>query len=205
MALLDVQNLCLSIDKRPLIKEVSFDIQPGETVALVGPSGCGKSLTAQSILLPVAHVDKGAILFEGEDLLRKRDLNAIRGHKIGIIFQDPTASLNPTMRIGEQIAEGIRCHLPLSQKEAAARALELLKSVGIAEEELRARQYPFELSGGMRQRVMIAMAIACDPLLLIADEADDGFRLNSPGPSPRASQIHPGKKWDFLFSSLPTI
>lgn len=176
--LLEVQDLCLTFDGQEIVKGVSFGIQPGETVALVGASGSGKSLTAQSILLPAGST-KGSILFQGEDLLKKsqKEMRAIRGSKIGIIFQDPAASLNPTMTIGEQLIEAQRCHLPIARSEAKKRAHELLKSVGLADPALRANQYPFELSGGMRQRAMIAMAISCDPLLLIADEPTTALDL----------------------------
>ncbi|MCE5316742.1 MAG: ABC transporter ATP-binding protein [Parachlamydia sp.] len=177
--LLDIQDLCLSFDHRETVKNVSFAIHSGETVALVGASGSGKSTTAQSILLPTGATTSGSILFQGEDLLKKsqKEMRSIRGNKIGIIFQDPASSLNPTLTIGEQLIEAQRCHLPVSRREAKNRALELLKSVGIADPALRANQYSFELSGGMRQRAMIAMAISCDPLLLIADEPTTALDL----------------------------
>lgn len=179
MSLLEVKDLRLSIDKKTIVEGVTFALQPGETVALVGASGCGKSMTAQSILLPVAHVDKGAIWFEGENLLCKtpREMQKIRGKKIGMIFQDPTASLNPTMTIGRQLVETLRTHLPLTHLEAEKRAIDLLHNVGISDPTIRFSQYPFELSGGMRQRVMIAIAISCDPVLLIADEPTTALDL----------------------------
>ena len=172
MTLLHVKNLSLSIAERQLVKRVSFTINPGECLGLVGESGCGKTLLAQSILLPKACVDEGEILFQGENLLAKTapELRKIRGGKIGMIFQEPMTSLNPLMTVGDQIIETLQIHKRLSKKEARQEAKALLASVGISESQLRIQQYPFEFSGGMQQRVMIAMAIACKPLLLIADE-----------------------------------
>ncbi len=158
------------------VRDVSFSIDKGETVALVGESGCGKSVTAHTLMRlipsPPVHTVKGEILFNQENLLTKseKEMRAIRGKSIGMIFQDPLTSLDPTMKIGKQIIEGILKHEKLSYKEAYARALELLHLVGITEPKRRIEQYPYELSGGMRQRVVIAIAIACHPLLLIADE-----------------------------------
>lgn len=170
--LLSVRDLCISFSKEEVVKGVSFEIYSGETVGLVGESGCGKSVTAQSILLPGRHILRGEICFQGDDLLKKsgRELQAIRGKKIGMIFQDPLSSLNPLMTVGHQLTEGLRLHMGLSKSQARDKALEWLGLVGIAEASWRYNQYPFELSGGMRQRIMIAMAMACDPLLLIADE-----------------------------------
>ncbi|QIA26339.1 ABC transporter ATP-binding protein [Thermaerobacter sp. PB12/4term] len=155
---------------------VSFTIHRGETVGLVGESGSGKSVTSLSILRlipsPPGRITGGSILFEGRDLLRlgEAEMRRIRGNRIAMIFQEPMTSLNPVFTAGEQIAEALRWHRRLSRREAQARAVELLRLVGIPDPEVRARQYPHQMSGGMRQRVMIAMAVACDPQLLIADE-----------------------------------
>jgi len=163
------------------VQDLDLSIAPGETLALVGESGSGKSVTSLSImgLLPkrVGKVEEGSILFRGksgevQDLARIGDeaLRCIRGNDIAMVFQEPMTSLNPVYTVGEQIAEPMRIHLGRSHREAAASAIKLLADVGIPDPERRARQYPHELSGGMRQRVMIAMALACDPVLLIADE-----------------------------------
>lgn len=163
------------------VQDLDLTIAPGETLALVGESGSGKSVTSLSImgLLPrgVGRVDQGHILFRGksgetQDLtgFDAEAMRQIRGNDIAMVFQEPMTSLNPVYTIGEQIAEPMRIHLGSSRKEAAAGAVQLLADVGIPDPERRARQYPHELSGGMRQRATIAMALACDPVLLIADE-----------------------------------
>lgn len=154
---------------------ISFDIERKKTVCLVGESGCGKSLTALSILGLVPYPGKvvsGRILFDGEDLLQKREneLRDYRGHRIGMIFQEPMTSLNPVLKLGYQISEVYRVHQQLSPREARKKAIEMLRLVNIAEPEQRYEEYPHQLSGGMRQRVMIAMALACRPDLLICDE-----------------------------------
>ena len=155
---------------------VSFSIAPGETLAVVGESGCGKSVTAQSILRllpsPPARVVEGSIRFEGKDLLALDDaaMRDIRGNRIAMIFQEPMTSLNPVLTVGYQIAESLVRHQAMGRADAEARAVEMLALVGIAEPARRVREYPHQLSGGMRQRVMIAMALACNPRLLIADE-----------------------------------
>jgi peptide/nickel transport system ATP-binding protein len=163
------------------VQDLALTIAPGETLALVGESGSGKSVTSLSImgLLPrrVGRVADGSILFRGksgqvQDLAKLDDegLRRIRGNDIAMVFQEPMTSLNPVYTIGEQIAEPMRIHLGRSHKDAAAAAIKLLADVGIPDPERRATQYPHELSGGMRQRATIAMALACDPVLLIADE-----------------------------------
>ncbi|WP_437518664.1 ABC transporter ATP-binding protein [Sorangium sp. So ce1099] len=155
---------------------VSFTVPRGRTVALVGESGCGKTVTALSILrllpAPYASIDGGSIALEGKDLLAlgEREMRAVRGGKIAMIFQEPMTSLNPVYTVGAQIAEAIRLHLPMSRGDARLYAVSLLRKVGFPEPEVRANSYPHELSGGMRQRVMIAMALAPGPSLLIADE-----------------------------------
>lgn len=154
---------------------ISFDIERKKTVCLVGESGCGKSLTALSILGLVPYPGKvvsGRILFDGEDLLQKKEneLRDYRGHRIGMIFQEPMTSLNPVLKLGYQISEVYRVHQQLSPREARKKAIEMLRLVNIAEAEQRYEEYPHQLSGGMRQRVMIAMALACRPDLLICDE-----------------------------------
>ena len=155
---------------------VSFDVMPGETLAIVGESGCGKSVTAMSILrllpIPPARMAGGRIEFDGRNLLdlSEPEMRTVRGNLISMIFQEPMTSLNPVLTIGRQVAEVLQLHRGLSEREAMAQAIEGLRKVQISDAERRTRQYPHELSGGMRQRVMIAMALACGPRLLIADE-----------------------------------
>jgi peptide/nickel transport system ATP-binding protein len=155
---------------------ISFRVQPGETLAVVGESGCGKSVTSLSIMRlitsPPGRIVEGRITFDGQDLLAlsERKMRDIRGNDISMIFQEPMTSLNPVLTIGRQITETLVLHEGLTQTAADVRAVEMLRLVGIPEAARRLKQYPHELSGGMRQRVMIAMALACNPKLLIADE-----------------------------------
>ena len=154
---------------------LSFDVMAGETVAVVGESGCGKSVTSLSILRLVPEPPgrvRGRVAFEGEDLLAlpERAMRALRGGRIGMIFQEPMSSLNPVLTVGRQIGETVRLHERVGARAAEDRAVEMLTLIGIPEPARRAREYPHQLSGGMRQRVMIAMALACNPRLLIADE-----------------------------------
>jgi peptide/nickel transport system ATP-binding protein len=159
-----------------VVEDVSFSVLPGETVGLVGESGCGKSVTAMTIMRlnpsPPAQIDGGRVLFEGEDLLGygRAAMRRIRGDRIGMIFQEPMTSLNPTFTIGRQIAEVLRLHRKIGGADAKVQTIELLGLVGIGAAARRFGQYPHELSGGLRQRAMIAMALACRPSLLIADE-----------------------------------
>jgi oligopeptide/dipeptide ABC transporter ATP-binding protein len=179
-SLLEVQGLTVSfadeIGRKRVVEGVSFSIRPRETLGLVGESGCGKSVTAMSIMrllaTPPGRVEAGRILFRGRDLitLPERDIRAIRGDRISMIFQEPMTSLNPTFTVAYQITETLRIHRDVSRASAHRRARELLALVGVGAAERRLDQYPHELSGGLRQRVMIAMALACDPDLLIADE-----------------------------------
>ncbi|MCK6588654.1 MAG: ABC transporter ATP-binding protein, partial [Polyangiaceae bacterium] len=158
------------------LDRVAFDVPTGRTVALVGESGCGKSVTAQAILRlipsPPGKIDSGRILFEGRDLLTlpERELRSVRGGRIGMVFQEPMTSMNPVFTVGSQIVEAIRLHRKESRSAAKQRAKDLLRRVGFPDPEARFRSFPHELSGGMRQRALIAMAIACGPSLLIADE-----------------------------------
>lgn len=158
------------------VRGVSFDVEEGKTLAIVGESGCGKSVTVQSVMglipMPPGKITSGQALLRGTDILGRKTINGqdIRGDQIGMIFQDPMTSLNPTMNIGNQIAETLIVHRGYSKKQAFERAVELLELSKIPEPEKRAKQYPFEFSGGMLQRAMIAMAIACEPDILIADE-----------------------------------
>ena len=159
-----------------LIEDISFQVAPGEVLGLVGESGCGKSVTAMSVLRlmpePPSRIASGAIRFCGQDLatLRRNRMRLIRGGQIGMVFQEPMTSLNPTFSVGWQLAEALRLHTELRGTDLRARLLQALVLVGIGAPERRLAQYPHELSGGLRQRVMIAMALACEPRLLIADE-----------------------------------
>jgi peptide/nickel transport system ATP-binding protein/oligopeptide transport system ATP-binding protein len=160
----------------PAIDGVSFEVRKGETLAIVGESGSGKSVTSLSIMRlipsPPGKIINGDIRFQNESLLDKTDkeMRKIRGNQMSMIFQEPMTSLNPVFKVGDQISESLVLHQKLSRKEALQESVRLLKLVGIPEPERRIKQYPHELSGGMRQRVMIAMALACNPELLIADE-----------------------------------
>ena len=179
MALLSVESLQTHFGTPDgvvrAVEGVSFTINAGETVAIVGESGCGKSVTSMSILRLIPTPPgkmAGRIMFEGRDLLALSELEMreIRGKDISMIFQEPMTSLNPVLTIGKQIGESLRLHEGLSAKQAEQRAVEILTLVGIPAPERRVREYPHQLSGGMRQRVMIAIALACNPKLLIADE-----------------------------------
>lgn len=159
------------------VRGVSFDLEEGETLAIVGESGCGKTVTSKSIMrliaTPPGEIKEGSqILFEGKDILKMNDkeLRELRGESISMIFQDPMTSLNPTMKIGNQIAESLIIHRGMNKKEALEEAVKMLKLVNIPNAEKRINQYPHEFSGGMRQRAMIAIALACNPKILIADE-----------------------------------
>lgn len=158
------------------IDDVSFDIKRGEIFGLVGESGCGKTVTSLSIMRlvpdPPGQIVDGDVLFEGEDLLAKskQDMRDIRGGKIAMIFQDPSSSLNPVLTIGDQVMESIQKHQGFNKKQAEEKTIEILDLVGISNASLRLKEYPFQFSGGMRQRIMISIAISCNPSLLIADE-----------------------------------
>jgi peptide/nickel transport system ATP-binding protein/oligopeptide transport system ATP-binding protein len=158
------------------VNDVTFSVAPGELLGVVGESGSGKSVTMMSLIgllpSPPADVQKGTVLFDGEDLLKidEERLRQVRGGKIGFVFQDPMTSLNPVFTVGFQIMEPLREHMGMGKREARARARELLQLVGIPDAERRLDDYPHQFSGGMRQRVMIAIALACEPKLLIADE-----------------------------------
>ncbi|MCA1818115.1 MAG: ABC transporter ATP-binding protein [Acidobacteria bacterium] len=177
--LLEVKNLQTHFQTRAgvvrAVDGVSFYLDRGELLGLVGESGCGKSVTALSLMrlvAPPGRIVGGEVLFEGADLLKFSDskMRAIRGDDIAMIFQDPMTSLNPVFKVGEQIAEALRLHRGMNRQQARAAAVEAMREVSIPDPARRADDYPHQLSGGMRQRVMIAMALACDPKLLIADE-----------------------------------
>ena len=178
--LLEVKNLqtqfLTSAGVVRAVDGVSYDINEGETVALVGESGCGKSVSALSIMRlvaePAGRIVGGEILFKGRDLLKltEEEMRDVRGRDITMIFQEPMTSLNPVLSIGRQLTEGLEIHLGMNQKAAQARAVELLGLVGIPDPQRRLTQYPHQFSGGMRQRMMVAMALACNPKLILADE-----------------------------------
>lgn len=176
MSLLEVRGLDIFFKTRPVkvVNDLSFCLEQGMVFGLVGESGCGKSLTALSIMgiLPENFHAKGFINLKGKNLigLPDKDLQAIRGKDISIIFQEPMTSLNPVLRVGYQIKEAILAHLNVSKKQADEMTVDLLRAVKIPSPEIRMKEYPHQLSGGMRQRVMIAMAISCSPSILIADE-----------------------------------
>ena len=180
MPALDVQNLQVEFSaqggKVQAVRGVSFSVQPGETLGVVGESGCGKSVTMMSIMglipMPPGKIVGGSAKLNGRELLHLpvSELNKIRGVDIGMVFQDPMSALNPTMKIGDQIAETLRVHKGMSNADALKRAVELLDRTKIPEAAKRAQQYPFEFSGGMLQRAVIAMSLACNPSVLIADE-----------------------------------
>jgi oligopeptide/dipeptide ABC transporter ATP-binding protein len=178
--LLDVRHLSTQFTTRGgvvrAVDDVSWDVREGETVALVGESGCGKSVSALSIMrlvaAPAGRITAGEVWFKGRDLLRlsEEEMRRVRGREIAMIFQEPMTSLNPVLSVGRQLTEGIETHLGANPARARARAEELLQMVGIADPARRLGQYPHQFSGGMRQRMMIAMALACEPALVLADE-----------------------------------
>ncbi len=178
-ALLEVRDLRTDIRTRTAtvkaVDGVSLSVEAGETVGLVGESGCGKSITALSImrlLPPGGRVVSGSVQLNGRELtsLAEKEMRQVRGNRVAMVFQDPMTSLNPTMTIGDQIAEPVQVHLNADKKEALDRAAEVLNLVGMPKPVERLNDYPHQLSGGLRQRVVIAMALACEPDLLIADE-----------------------------------
>ncbi|MFQ6389470.1 ABC transporter ATP-binding protein [Priestia aryabhattai] len=178
--MIEIKNLHVQFStyggKVQAVRGVSFDLHKGETLAIVGESGCGKSVTSQSIMrlipTPPGRITSGSILFKGQDLtkLSEKKMRDIRGADISMIFQDPMTALNPTLRVGEQIAENIMQHENISKEKAKEKAFEMLELVGIPNPKERLKQYPHEFSGGMRQRIVIAMALICNPEVLIADE-----------------------------------
>ncbi|MHC1750252.1 MAG: ABC transporter ATP-binding protein [Cellulosilyticaceae bacterium] len=180
MSLLQVKDLHTYFHtKRGTVKAVngvSFDIEEGQTLAIVGESGCGKSITSMSIMklieMPPGEIAKGEIIFQGEDLVKKtpHEMQKVRGNKISMIFQEPMTALNPVFKIGLQLSEPLMLHRGMNKQEAREKSIEMLKLVGIPRAESLVDDYPHQLSGGMRQRVMIAMALCCEPALLIADE-----------------------------------
>ena len=158
-----------------VVDGVTFTLQPGRTTALVGESGCGKSVTALSLMRliePPGHIVSGSVMLDGRDLLNldEREMEQVRGARIGMVFQDPLTSLNPALSIGGQIVETLQAHQPMSRAQAERKAIELLARVGVANPEQRIHDFPHHFSGGMRQRVLIAVAISCSPSVIIADE-----------------------------------
>ena len=186
MKLLEVKNLHTSFftdaGEIKAVNGVSFNLDHGKVLGIVGESGSGKSVTAYSImqiLAPTGKIVEGSVKWNGTELVGagEKVLKNIRGNKISIIFQDPMTSLNPTYTIGHQLTEAIVLHTDRNRTEAKARAIEMLRLVNVNEPEKRMKQYPFEFSGGMRQRVMIAMALACEPDILIADEPTTALEI----------------------------
>ena len=179
-ALLEVNNLVTQFFTMEgvvkAVDDISYNLEAGETLGLVGESGCGKSVSALSVMRlipwPPGKVMNGEVLFEGEDLLKidNNEMRSIRGKEIAMVFQEPMTSLNPVLTIGRQLTETMELHLNLDKQGAQQRAVDLLQMVGIPDPDRRLVQYPHQFSGGMRQRVMIAMALSCNPKLLIADE-----------------------------------
>ncbi len=179
-ALFSMEDLVVEFDTEAglvqAVNGVSYDVEAGEVVAIVGESGCGKSVSAMAVLgllpSPPAKIPRGEIRFEGQNLLEvsEEEMSEVRGGRIGMIFQEPMTSLNPVLSIGLQLTESMRRHLGFTKQQAVERAIELLELVGIADPEKRLKQYPHHFSGGMRQRVMIAIALSCKPKLIIADE-----------------------------------
>jgi oligopeptide/dipeptide ABC transporter ATP-binding protein len=177
---LDVRHLSTQFTTRSgvlrAVDDVSWDVRPGETVALVGESGCGKSVSALSIMRlvaePAGRIVGGEVWFKGRDLLRlsEEEMRRVRGREIAMVFQEPMTSLNPVLTVGRQLTEGVEIHLGADPARARARAQELLQMVGIPDPARRLAQYPHQFSGGMRQRMMVAMALACEPTLVLADE-----------------------------------
>ena len=177
--LLEVKNLCVNFGtyggEVKAVRGVTFDLHKGETLAIVGESGSGKSVACKTIMRILSsngYIKDGQILFDGKDLTKisEKDMEKVRGKDIAMIFQDPMTSLNPTMTIGKQIMEPIIKHQGFSKEDARKRAIELIELVGISDAEKRFKQYPHQFSGGMRQRIVIAISLACNPKVLIADE-----------------------------------
>ncbi|MEG2833758.1 MAG: ABC transporter ATP-binding protein [Ruthenibacterium sp.] len=178
--ILTIKDLYVSFDtyagEVQAVRGVSYEVGDGEVLAVVGESGCGKSVTAQTIMklnpMPPARIKAGSIMLDGVDIINasEKEMQHIRGKDVSMIFQDPMTCLNPTMQVGRQIVEALKLHKKMSGAEAKAEAIRMLKLVQVPNAEVRAKQYPHEFSGGMRQRAMIAMALSCNPKLLIADE-----------------------------------
>ena len=186
LPLLDVQHLTVSFGNVPVVRDLSFHLFKGRTLCLVGESGSGKSMTAFSLMRLVpepGRIVSGSLLFAGEDLLKldEKAMRGRRGRDISMIFQEPMTSLNPVLRIGGQIAEPLEIHQKLSHREALEKAAELMALVGIPDPHRRLSDYPHQFSGGMRQRVMIAMALACSPKLLLADEPTTALDITIQG------------------------
>ena len=173
--LLEISNMEVCYSGKPVVRDLSLTIEPGEILGIVGESGCGKSVTSLSVMRLLARnskISNGEVILNGHDLLKedKKGMRKVRGREVAMIFQEPMNSLNPCMRIETQLTEAILLHNDFSKEQAHQRAVDVLKSVGIPEPEMTLKSYPHQLSGGMCQRVMIAMAMSCEPDLLIADE-----------------------------------
>ena len=196
--LLEVEGLCTQFETSGglvrAVDGISYDLHFGETIAIVGESGSGKSAGALSIMRlipwPPGRIVSGSVRLAGRDLLKLTDheMRQVRGREIGMVFQEPMTSLNPVLTVGRQLTETLEHHLALSREDATERAVELLGMVGIADPERRLKQYPHHFSGGMRQRVMIAMALACRPETDHCRRADHGARRHDPGPDPGADE-----------------
>ena len=204
-ALLQVRGLSVAFDtdegRVRALDDVSFDIYPGETLGVVGESGCGKTVTALAamrlIQSPPGFVESGEIRFGGRDLLAmpEKDVRRIRGNEISMVFQEPMTSLNPVFTCGYQVAEAVMLHQRVGKKEAHARTLEMLDLVKIPDPKRVAQSYPHQLSGGMRQRVMIAMALSCNPEPVDRRRAHHRARCHHPGPDPRPARSRCRRSW----------
>ncbi len=195
-AVLEVKNLKTHFFTTPASSKPSMTfhsaVEKGKTLGLVGESGCGKSVTAMSItrlISPPGRIVGGEVLLNGRNLaaLSDREMRQVRGAQISMIFQEPMTALNPVLQVGFQIAESVLAHEKVSKREAWSRAVEMMKAVAIPDPEKRAEDYPHQLSGGMRQRVMIAMALVCKPALADCGRTDDGPRRHHPGPDTRVA------------------
>ena len=211
--LLEVKNLSVSIDgpsgEVQAVRDVSFSLKKGEVLAIVGESGCGKSVLCKSImklLPPSARIKEGSIHVKGQDITcyREKEMQKLRGRIFSMIFQDPMTSLNPTIKIGKQIAEAVVIHNKKYTKgQVDQKVLELMELVGISHPKERYHQYPWQFSGGMRQRCVMAIALAADPDILFADEPTTALDVTIPGADPGSSARNPDEAWNSHHTGIP--